>query len=246
MFSDFTAVCMDQIANHVAKQRFMSGGVTHMPLTIRVFVGGGVGGFGAQHSQALEAWLLHTPGLKVVYPSTAREMKGLLASCILDEDPCIHLESMRLRSLKEQVPLEHYRIPLGVAKVKREGKDLTIVTYGWHVNESLAAAKALAEEGIDVEVLDLRSLVPLDYHRVLESVKKTRRALVVHAATEFCGLGAEIASTINSELFSTLKGPVERFGADYVPMAYSTEIELAQVPSAKSIAARVREMLQAG
>jgi 2-oxoisovalerate dehydrogenase E1 component len=245
MFSDFTAVAMDQIANHVAKQRFMSGGVTHMPLTIRMFVGGGIGGFGAQHSQSLEAWLLHTPGLKVVYPSTPREMKGLLTSCILDEDPCVHMESMRLRGIKEEVPVDSYRIPLGVAKVKREGADLTIVTYGWQVHESLAAAETLAGEGISVEVLDLRSLVPIDYHRVLESVKKTRRALVVHAAHEFCGLGAKIAATISSELFSTLKGPVDRLGADYVPMAYSSEIELAQVPSAKSIALRGRQLVKA-
>ncbi len=243
MFSDFTAVCMDQIANHVAKQRYMSGGVTHMPLTIRMFVGGGIGGFGAQHSQSLEAWLLHTPGLKVVYPSTPREMKGLLTSCILDEDPCVHLESMKIRGLKEAVPVDSYRIPLGVAKVKRPGTDLTVVTYGWHVHEALAAAETLEKEGINIEVLDLRSLVPLDYHRVLESVKKTRRALVVHAATEFCGLGGEIASTLNEELFSVLKGPVSRLGADYAPMAYSTEIELAQVPSAASIAARVRQMV---
>jgi 2-oxoisovalerate dehydrogenase E1 component len=152
---------------------------------------------------------------------------------------------MRLRGIKEEVPVDSYRIPLGVAKVKREGADLTIVTYGWQVHESLAAAETLAGEGISVEVLDLRSLVPIDYHRVLESVKKTRRALVVHAAHEFCGLGAEIAATISSELFSTLKGPVDRLGADYVPMAYSSEIELAQVPSAKSIAARVRQLVKA-
>lgn len=244
MFADFTAVAMDQIANHVAKQRFMSGGATHMPLTIRMMVGGGIGGFGAQHSQSLEAWLLHTPGLKVIFPSTAIETKGLLNACIADEDPCIFLEALKIRGLKEAVPNEYFTIPLGVAKVKREGTDITIVTYGWQVQESLAAAEALAEDGVSVEVLDLRSLVPLDYHRVLESVKKTRRALVVHAATEFCGLGAEIASTVNEELFSTLKGPVGRLGAGYAPMAYSTEIEMAQVPGAISIAARIREMLK--
>lgn len=245
MFSDFTAVCMDQIANHVAKQRYMSGGTTHMPLTIRMFVGGGVGGFGAQHSQSLEAWLLHTPGLKVVYPSTAMEMKGLLNACIADEDPCVHLESLKLRSIRGDVPTDHYVIPLGVAKVKRPGTDITLVTYGWQVQECLAAAQALEQDGISAEVIDLRTLVPLDYHRVLESVKKTRRALVVHAATEFCGLGAELASTISDELFSILKGPVGRLGADYAPMAYSTEIEFGQVPSSVSIASRVREMLKA-
>jgi len=244
MFSDFTAVCMDQIANHVAKQRYMSGGLTHMPLTIRIIVGGGLGGLGAQHSQSLEAWLLHIPGLKVVYPSTPFEAKGLLTSCIFDEDPCVHLESMKVRLFKGETPTESYRIPLGVAKVKRPGTDLSIITYGWHVAESLAAAEVLAKDGIDVEVVDLRSLVPLDYHRVLDSVKKTRRALVVHAATEFCGFGAEIASTINSELFSTLKGPADRLGADYAPIAYSRDIETGQVPAAAQIVARVREMVR--
>jgi pyruvate/2-oxoglutarate/acetoin dehydrogenase E1 component/TPP-dependent pyruvate/acetoin dehydrogenase alpha subunit len=243
MFSDFTAVCMDQISNHVAKQRYMSGGLTHVPLTLRVFVNGGIGGSGAQHSQSLEAWMLHTPGLKVVYPSTAYESKGLLTSCIFDDDPCVHLESMKVRLIKGEVPLESYRIPIGVAKVKREGRDLTVITYGWQVHEALAAAEELATEDISVEVLDLRSLLPLDYHRILASVRKTGRALIVHAATEFCGLGAEIASTVGQELWSSLKGPIERMGAAYAPMAYSTEIETNQVPHARSIAARVRTMV---
>jgi len=244
MFSDFTAVCLDQIVNHVAKQRYMSGGVTHKPLTVRIIVGGGLGAFGAQHSQSLEAWLLHVPGLKVVYPSTPYEAKGLLAACIADEDPCFIMESMKLRGLKGDVPVGHYTIPLGVAKVKREGTDISLISYGWQVHECLAAAEELAKEGVSAEVVDLRSLVPIDYHRVLESVKKTRRALVVHAAVEFCGYGAELASTINSELFSTLKGPVDRFGADYAPMAYSSIIETNQVPNAKSIAQRVRDSLK--
>lgn len=244
MFNDFAGVCFDQIVNHAAKQRYMSGAATHVPMTMRIFVGGGLGGFGAQHSQSLEAWLLHTPGLKVVYPSTPFEAKGLLLSCIFDDDPCVHLESMRgLRTSKEEVPLEDYRIPLGVAKIKRPGTDITVVTYGWQVLECLAAAETLQEEGISVEVIDLRTLVPLDYHRVLDSVKKTRRALVVHAATEFCGFGAEIASTINEELFPYLKGPAARMGADYAPIAYSREIEMNQVPSAGSIAARIRAII---
>jgi 2-oxoisovalerate dehydrogenase E1 component len=241
MFLDFAGVCLDQIANHAAKQRFMSGSATHVPLTIRMMVGGGMGGFGAQHSQSLEAWLLHTPGLKVAFPSTPYDAKGLLLSCIFDEDPCVHLEAlMVLRGAKGEVPVEDYRIPLGVAKVRREGSDVTLISYGWEVNQCLAAADELAKEGISAEVIDLRTLVPLDYHRVLDSVKKTRRALVVHAATEFCGLGAEIASTINEELFSTLKGPAIRLGADYAPIAYSKDIETNQVPNANSIAARVR------
>lgn len=244
MFCDFMGVCLDQIANHAAKQRYMSGSATHAPMTIRMMVGGGSGGLGAQHSQSLEAWLLHTPGVKVAFPSNPFDAKGLLLSCIFDDDPCIHLESIyALRTTKGPVPLEDYRIPLGVAKVKREGTDVTLISYGWEVNECLKAAEELAQEGISAEVIDLRTLVPLDYHRVLDSVKKTRRAVVVHAAVEFCGLGGEICSTINEELFSTLKGPAIRLGADYAPIAYSRAIEMHQVPHADRIAARVRDTI---
>jgi 2-oxoisovalerate dehydrogenase E1 component len=246
MFCDFVGVCMDQITNHAAKQRYMSGAATHVPMTIRMLVGGGTGGFGAQHSQSLEAWLLHMPGLKVVYPSTPADAKGLLASCIFDEDPCVHLQSIMLTfGARGEVALGDYRIPLGVAKVRRPGTDVTLITYGWQVQQCLNAAQTLEAEGISAEVIDLRSLLPLDYHRVLDSVKKTRRALVVHAATEFCGLGAEIASTINEELFTTLKAPASRFGADYAPIAYSGDIEKNQVPHGDSIAARVRQIIAA-
>jgi pyruvate/2-oxoglutarate/acetoin dehydrogenase E1 component/TPP-dependent pyruvate/acetoin dehydrogenase alpha subunit len=243
MFCDFVGVCLDQIVNHAAKQRYMSGGATHVPLTVRTIAGGGIGGFGAQHSQSTEALLLHTPGLKIVYPSTPTEAKGLLLSCIFDDDPCIQFESMMLTyALREEVPVGDYRIPLGVAKVKREGSDITLITYGWQVMHCLAAAEELAKEGISAEVLDLRTLLPLDYDRILSSVEKTRRALVVHAATEFCGLGSEIASTINEALFSKLKAPASRFGAAYAPIAYSKIIETAQIPNAGSITARVREL----
>jgi pyruvate/2-oxoglutarate/acetoin dehydrogenase E1 component len=244
MFNDFAGVCIDQIYNHAAKQRYMSGGKTHVPLTIRMMVGGGIGGFGAQHSQSLEAWLLHTPGLKVVYPSTAFDAKGLLLSCIFDEDPCIQLESIKLLfSARDEVPSGDYRVPLGVAKVRREGTDISLISYGWQMPECLAAAEQLQKEGIAAEVIDLRTLLPLDYPRVLDSVKKTRRALIVHAAVEFCGFGAEIASTITEELFSVLKAPVARLGADYAPVAYSREIEMNQIPNASSIAARARDVI---
>jgi 2-oxoisovalerate dehydrogenase E1 component len=244
MFNDFAGVCMDQIFNHAAKQRYMSGAATHVPMTIRMMVGGGIGGFGAQHSQSLEAWLTHTPGLKVTFPSTPFDAKGLLLSCIFDEDPCVQLESIKLlRGVRGEVPVGDYRIPLGVAKVRREGSDISFITYGWQVQECLAAAEELAKEGVSAEVVDLRTLVPLDYHRVLESVRKTRRALVVHAATEFGGFGGELASTIGEELFSTLKAPVGRLGADYAPIAYSRDIEMNQIPSARSILARAREVL---
>jgi 2-oxoisovalerate dehydrogenase E1 component len=244
MFCDFMGVCLDQVTNHAAKQRYMSGGATHVPMTIRTVAGGGIGGFGAQHSQSTEAWLLHTPGLKVVYPSTPTEAKGLLLSCIFDEDPCVQYESMMLTyATKEEVPVGDYRIPLGVAKVKREGTDISLITYGWQVMQCLAAAEALAKEGINAEVIDLRTLLPLDYDRVLSSVEKTGRALVVHAATEFCGLGSEIAATINEELFGKLKAPASRFGAAYAPIAYSKIIETEQIPHAGTIATRVRELI---
>jgi 2-oxoisovalerate dehydrogenase E1 component len=245
MFVDFFGVCLDQLANHAAKQRYMSGSATHAPMTVRVQLGGGMGGFGAQHSQSLEAWLTHTPGLKVVYPSTAVEAKGLLLSAISDPDPVIVMESMMLLyTQKGDVPVGDYRIPLGVAKVKREGTDVTLISYGYQMLHCLAAAEELAKEGISVEVIDLRSLVPIDYYRVLESVKKTGRAVVVHAAVEFCGLGAEICSTINEELWGQLKAPAVRLGAAYAPMAYSNAIEFSQVPGAQSIAARVRETVK--
>ncbi len=245
MFCDFVGVCMDQITNHAAKQRYMSGATTHVPMTVRMIAGGGIGGFGAQHSQSTEAMLLHNPGLKIVYPSTPTEAKGLLLSCIFDEDPCIQFESMMLTyTMREQVPVGDYRIPLGVAKVKREGSDITLITYGWQVMQCLQAAEELAKEGISAEVIDLRTLLPLDYDRILSSVEKTGRALVVHAATEFCGLGSEIASTINEELFTRLKAPASRFGAAYAPIAYSRTIETAQIPHAGTIAARVRELFK--
>lgn len=245
MFVDFFGVCLDQIANHAAKQRYMSGAATHAPMTIRVQAGGGMGGFGAQHSQSTEAWLLNTPGIKVVYPSNAADARGLLASCIEDPDPCVHIEAMMLLyGAKTPTPVEPVKIPLGVAKVKREGKDISLITYGWMTNFVLAAAEELAKEGIDAEVVDLRSLVPLDTYRILESAKKTGRALVIHSAVEFCGFGAEIASIINEELFGQLKGPATRLGAAYAPIAYSRDIEMNQIPSVQSIVARVKELVK--
>ncbi|MEY2926430.1 MAG: hypothetical protein RL367_907 [Pseudomonadota bacterium] len=245
MFCDFMGVCLDQIANHAAKQRYMSGAATHAPMTIRMQLGGGMGGFGAQHSQSLEAWLTHVPGVKVAYPSNAMDAKGLLLSAINDPDPVVVFESaLLLFTQKGEVPTGDYRIPLGVAKVRREGSDVTLISYGWELNNCLAAAEDLAKEGISAEVIDLRSLVPIDYHRILDSVRKTGRAVVVHAAVEFCGLGAEICSTINEELWGTLKAPAIRLGADYAPIAYSNAIESNQVPNIGSIAARVRGAMQ--
>jgi pyruvate/2-oxoglutarate/acetoin dehydrogenase E1 component len=219
----------------------MSGGRTNVPITIRTAVGGGRQ-FAAQHSQSLEAWMMHIPGLKVAVPSTPRDAKGLLTSCIFDDDPCIFMETMALLFTKGPVPEGRFEIPLGTADVKRPGSDATIVTWGWQVPESLAAAEALAAEGTEVEVLDLRTLVPLDRTAILESVGRTKRLLIVHAATQFAGPGAEIAAMVSRELFGELEAPVERFGAAYSPIPYATELETLHYPERTRIAEAVRSL----
>ena len=241
MFMDFFAVAMDQVANHAAKLRYMSGGRTNVPITIRTSVGGGRQ-FGAQHSQSLEGWMMHVPGLKVAVPSTPRDAKGLLSSCIFDDDPCIHMETLSLLFTRGPVPEGRFEIPLGVAEVKRPGSDVTVVTWGWQVPEALAAAEALAEEGTEVEVIDLRTLVPLDLPAVLSSVARTKRLLIVHAATRFAGPGAEIAATVSQELFGELAAPVERLGAAYSPVPYATELESLHYPERSRIADAVRTL----
>ncbi|HLN18490.1 MAG TPA: pyruvate dehydrogenase complex E1 component subunit beta [Acidimicrobiales bacterium] len=241
MLMDFFAVCMDQVANHAAKLRYMSGGRTNVPITIRTSVGGGAQ-FGAQHSQSLEGWMMHIPGLKVVVPSTPRDAKGLLYSAIFDDDPCIHMETMSLLFTRGPVPAGHFAIPLGSAEVKRPGTDVTVIAWGKEVPEALAAAETLAGEGTDVEVLDLRTLVPLDRQAILDSVAKTRRAVVVHAATTFAGPGAEIASLVSHELFGELAAPVERLGAAYAPIPFAAELETALYPDRGRIAETIRAM----
>jgi pyruvate/2-oxoglutarate/acetoin dehydrogenase E1 component len=241
MLMDFFAVCMDQVANHAAKLRYMSGGRTNVPITIRTAVGGGRQ-FAAQHSQSLEAWMMHVPGLKVAVPSTPRDAKGLLTSCIFDDDPCIHMETMMGLFTTGPVPAGPFSIPLGVADVKREGSDVTVITWGWQVPEALAAAEALAGEGISVEVLDPRTLVPLDREAILASVARTSRVIVVHAATQFAGPGAEIAAMIQKELWGQLSGPVERLGAAYAPVPFAAELEAALFPNRETIADAIRKM----
>jgi pyruvate/2-oxoglutarate/acetoin dehydrogenase E1 component len=241
MLMDFVAVAMDQIANHAAKLRYMSGGRTNVPITIRTTVGGGRQ-FGAQHSQSLEGWIMHTPGLKVAVPSTPADAKGLLYSCIFDDDPCIFMESLPLLFTRGPVRPGRVVIPLGVADVKRSGDDVTVVTWGWQVHEALAAAEELEGEGISVEVIDMRTLVPLDIDAVLASVERTKRVLIVHAATRFAGPGAEIASVVSHELFGELDAPVERMGAAYSPVPYATELEVLHYPERSRIAEAVRRL----
>jgi len=245
MIMDFIGIALDQIANHAAKLRFMSGGRTPCPVTVRTAVFGGLGS-GATHSQSLEAWFMHIPGLKLIVPSTPADAKGLLTAAIFDPDPCVFVETVLNYGIRGPVPTEAgYSIPLGQADVKREGRDATVVTYGRGVFDALAAAEQLAAEGVEVEVVDLRTLVPLDVARVLESVAKTRRAVVAHYATRFAGPGAEVAAIIGHDLFGELAAPVERVGARFTPIPAASGLEASVYPSAGSIADAVRRTLGA-
>jgi 2-oxoisovalerate dehydrogenase E1 component len=244
MINDFLMVCMDQVSNHAAKLRYMSGGKTSVPLTIRSLTAGYVGSFGAQHSQSLEAWLAHTPGIKIAYPSTPAEAKGLLLSCIEDPDPCVFFESMRGYFTPGPVPDGYYKIPLGEADIKRRGTDLTVITYGWTVTEALLAADEMSKEGFQIEVLDLRTIVPLDVGAILESVARTRRALVAHAAVEFGGFGSEVACIISSRLHDRLLAPVGRVGARYTPVPFAGNLEDIYFPTAARITTAARELLK--
>jgi pyruvate/2-oxoglutarate/acetoin dehydrogenase E1 component len=243
MIMDFISIALDQLVNHAAKARFMSAGRLSIPLTLRTAVFGGIGS-GATHSQTLEAWLAHIPGLKVVVPSTPADAKGLLTSCIFDDDPCVFVENVALYGTKGPVPDGPFRIPLGQADVKREGRDVTVVAYGRTVRDALAAATQLADEHIEVEVIDLRSLVPFDADTVLGSVARTGRAVVAHHATRFAGFGAEVASVINEELFGQLAAPVLRVGARYAPIGSAATLEAAVMPSAATIADAVRTVVE--
>jgi 2-oxoisovalerate dehydrogenase E1 component len=239
MFMDFLGVAFDQLANHAAKLRFMSGGRTPVPLTVRVNMVGGTP-IGAQHSQSLEALLMHTPGLRVVFPSTPYDAKGLLLACLQDEDPCVFIESTALFMKRGMVPEAPYTIPIGTAAVRREGGDVTIISYGRLMNDALKAADTLAEEGISAEVIDLRSLAPLDMDTLLASVSKTKRAVVVHEAVRTCGAGAEIATRLHEELHVELSGPVRRVTAPDASVPAPAGLVAAFYPNAGDIVAAVK------
>ncbi len=242
MFMDFICVAMDQIANQAAKVKFMFGGKATVPLTITT--GGGASlSAGAQHSQSLEALLCHFPGLKVVMPSNPYDMKGLMVSCIRDDNATVMIKHKRLLGLTGVVPEDLYTVPLGVANVVRRGPDITIVTYGRMVGESLAAAETLAAEGIECEVIDLRTLSPLDTATVVASIRSTNNAVVVHEAVRFGGFGAEIAAQIGEEAFDHLDAPVGRVGAPFSPIPFSPVLEAAYLPAAADVVAAVRTTL---
>lgn len=242
-FSDFIALALDQIVNQAAKIRYMYGGKGSVPLVIRTPGGSGTGA-AAQHSQSLEAWLTHIPGLKVIQPSTAYDAKGLLSAAIEDENPVIFYEHKLLYKTKGEVPKSPYSIPLGKADVKRAGKDVTIVATGIMVLRALEAAEELKGGNFSVEVIDPRTLVPLDEQCILKSVAKTGRLLVVHEAVKRSGYGAEIASIVAEKGFSYLKSPIKRLGGHPVPIPNNKYLERAAVPQKEDIVDKVKELVE--
>jgi pyruvate/2-oxoglutarate/acetoin dehydrogenase E1 component len=243
MLMNFMTVAMDQIVNHAAKLRFMTGGQTHVPLTIRTCTGAGFG-TGGQHGDYLEAWFAHTAGLKVVAPSNPADAYGLLLSCIFDDDPCIFIENMPLYFAPGAAPIRGERIPLGKAKVVREGTDATVISYSRTLVEAVAVADKLARDGISIEVVDLRSIAPLDFDTVRKSVAKTGRALVAHEAQVEFGVGAEIAARLHQDLFGQLKAPVARLGAVRSPVPFSKPLEMAYLPGQERILDAIMQVLK--
>jgi pyruvate dehydrogenase E1 component beta subunit len=243
MYVDFAPLALDQIANQAAKMRYMTGGQVKVPLVIRAPGGAGRRN-AAQHSQSLDAMFAHIPGLKVVAAATPYDAKGLLKAAIRDDDPVIFLEHKFCYAMQGEVPEEEYVIPLGQADVKRAGSDVTIITWSRQVLFALEAAKALAAEGIEAEVVDLRSLVPLDWETVAASVRKTHKVVVVHEAIRRCGYGAEIAAQIMEDLFDYLDAPVKRVAGLNVVIPFSPTLEDHVFPHVPDIIAGVKEIVR--
>jgi pyruvate/2-oxoglutarate/acetoin dehydrogenase E1 component len=240
-FIDFVGVCMDQIMNQAAKLRYMTGGQVRMPLVIRT-PGGGGRSSAAQHGQSLETLFCHIPGLIVIQPSTPRDVKGLLKSAIRDDNPVVFIEHKMLYNSKGEVPEGEYLIPIGKAEVKRSGAHITLVATQRQVIFALEAAEKLSAEGIQVEVVDPRTLVPLDEETILESVRKTGRLLVVHESVQRFGFGAEIAALAACKAFDYLDHPIERLGARNTPIPFAPPLENYVLPEAEKIAAKIRSM----
>jgi acetoin:2,6-dichlorophenolindophenol oxidoreductase subunit beta len=243
MFFDFIGVAMDQLYNQAAKLKFMFGGDVTVPLTLTTAGGAGLSA-GPQHSQSLEAWLAHVPGLKVVLPSSPYDVKGLMVAAVRDDNPTVVILNKRMLGTKGPVPEEIYEIPLGQANTVRSGRDVTVIAVGRMVVEAVTAATELAESGAEVEVIDVRTVQPLDSKTILDSVRRTNRALVVHEAVTFGGIGAEIAAQIQEEAFDYLDAPVLRLGAPFSPVPFSPVLERAYIPDSSRIAAGVRRLLE--
>jgi acetoin:2,6-dichlorophenolindophenol oxidoreductase subunit beta len=240
MFMDFVAVCMDPILNQAAKLRYMSAGALEVPVVFRTQTGAGRSA-GAQHSQSLEAWFAHVPGLKVVMPATVSDARDLLLASVRDPNPVVFVENRRLYSMRGA--LDGGMLPLGRARIERGGDDVTVVTWGQMLRDCLAAAE---ECPASLEVIDLRSLVPLDMETVISSVRRTGRLLVVHEAVQDFGAGAEIAARVADELFDELRTPVRRLGTPAVPMPFSPDLEPALLPSTNTIAAAAQALHEEG
>ena len=234
MTMNFAIVAMDQIVNHVSKMRYMFGGQIKLPLVIRAPAGGGTQK-AAQHSHCIESWFVNSPGLRVVIPSTPYDVKGLLKTAIRSEDPVLFIEHEGLYNTRGEVPEEEYLLPFGVADIKRPGRDVTVVAWSRMIPEALAAAETLAAEGIEIEIVDPRTLNPLDQDTILSSVARTRRAVVVEEGWRNVGLGAELAARIQEHLFYELEGPVLRVGAADVPTPYARNLEKLALPNAQNI-----------
>jgi len=244
MFSDFTTISMDQLVNQAAKMRYMFGGKAKVPMVLRTPGGSGTGA-AAQHSQSLEAWFCHVPGLKVIIPSTPYDAKGLLKAAIRDDNPVIFIEQKLLYRKKGRGPDGDYIVPIGKADIKRKGRDLTIITYGRMVPVCLKLAEDLEKEGIDIEIVDPRTLIPLDKETIIESVRKTGKVLIVHEAVQTGGFGAEIAAVLaDSEAFFYLDAPIRRLGGLDIPIPYCPELERNAVPTEQTIAKAVYDLVK--
>jgi pyruvate dehydrogenase E1 component beta subunit len=239
MYEDFLTISMEQIVNQAAKARYMSGGQLKVPLTIRTQGGAGWSP-GAQHAQQLEAWFIHVPGLKVVFASTPSDVRGLLTSAIYDDNPVLFFEHRTLYGIKEEVSDQLERIPLGQARTHREGEDVTVIATGRMVHESLRVAEELEGEGVSVEVIDPRTLQPLDDKALVDSVKKTNRCVIAHEAITRGGFGAEVAAVIQHQAFDYLDAPIERVGSRFAPLAFAPVMEQYVVPQQADVAAAIR------
>jgi pyruvate dehydrogenase E1 component beta subunit len=235
MIGDFLPYAMEIICNEIAKYRYMFGGNFKVPITIRVGAQGAGAGLAAQHSQCLEAWFIHVPGLKVVYASTPYDAKGLLKASIRDDNPVLFFEHKFLGSITGTVPTEDYTVPIGVADVKREGEDLTIVAWAFMMHKALNAATELEKEGISVEVVDPRTLYPMDKETILQSVKKTGRLIIAEEAPKTGSIGAEISAMVNEEGFDYLDAPIMRVAAPHTPIPYSAALEKLWIPNVEDI-----------
>jgi pyruvate/2-oxoglutarate/acetoin dehydrogenase E1 component len=241
MFIDFMGVCMDELFNQAAKMRYMFGGKAKVPMVVRTPCGGGMTA-SAQHSQCIEAWFTHIPGIKTIMPSTPADAKGLMAAAIRDENPVMYIEHKQLLGMSGEVPEGEYIIPLGKADIKRAGSDVTIVAWSWMVHKALAAAEQLAKEGISAEVVDLRTLVPLDKECILQSVAKTNRLVVVNEAVRTSGFAGEIAAIVVEEGFDLLDAPIVRVTALDIPVPFNAKLEAVYLPNETKIVTSVKSL----